>query len=110
VVALTTEGAGGNSVFIDHGGDYVSEYHHFQEFRTSEGELVERGDVIGEIGSTGASTGPHLHFEIVKDGANLFIPGLEGDEVVQGERIPLGETVSGGSAARGDRTALGEEQ
>jgi len=91
VIALTTEGAGGNSVFIDHGGGHVSEHHHFQSFRTEEGAVVEQGEIIGEIGSTGASTGPHLHFEIVEDGENLYIPGQEGEEITQGDPIPLGE-------------------
>ncbi|MBR1508432.1 MAG: peptidoglycan DD-metalloendopeptidase family protein [Eubacterium sp.] len=60
--------ARGNYVKIDHGGGYATIYQHLSGFNCSEGDIVNAGDVIGFVGSTGHSTGPHLHFEIIVDG------------------------------------------
>ena len=54
----------GNCVEIDHGNGLATRYAHMSGFRTVLGKLVQPGDVIGLIGSTGRSTGPHLHFEV----------------------------------------------
>jgi murein DD-endopeptidase MepM/ murein hydrolase activator NlpD len=54
----------GNLVIIDHNIDYVTVYAHLSEVLVKEGEIVGQGDTIGRVGSTGNSTGPHLHFEI----------------------------------------------
>lgn len=51
-------------VSIEHGDDYQTRYAHMSGIAVSAGEYVRRGDVIGYIGSTGRSTGPHLHYEI----------------------------------------------
>jgi hypothetical protein len=61
----------GNLVVIDHGNGWSTFYGHLQEIYYDCGEIVRQGDVIGELGSTGNSTGPHLHFEIHKDGRSL---------------------------------------
>lgn len=58
----------GNYVVIDHGGGYSTLYGHASRLNVSKGQTVSRGDVIAYVGSTGYSTGPHLHFEIIKDG------------------------------------------
>jgi len=54
----------GNCVEIDHGNGLVTRYAHMSAFRTTVGKQVVPGEQIGQIGSTGRSTGPHLHFEV----------------------------------------------
>ena len=51
-------------VIIDHNIDYVTLYGHLSEVLVQEGQVVAQGELIGKVGSTGNSTGPHLHFEI----------------------------------------------
>lgn len=54
----------GNTVEIDHGYDYRTLYGHMRDFEVRRGQKVKRGDLIGFVGNTGRSTGPHLHYEI----------------------------------------------
>jgi murein DD-endopeptidase MepM/ murein hydrolase activator NlpD len=54
----------GNCVEIDHGNGLMTRYAHMSGFRAEVGQAVKAGDVLGAIGSTGRSTGPHLHFEV----------------------------------------------
>ncbi|MEA1961549.1 MAG: peptidoglycan DD-metalloendopeptidase family protein [Bacillota bacterium] len=58
----------GKTVLIDHGYGLVSKYGHNSSLLVSEGDTVEKGEVIAKMGSTGLSTGPHLHFTIMKNG------------------------------------------
>lgn len=58
----------GNVVEISHGNGLVTRYAHMSAFHARPGQTVEAGDIIGAIGSTGRSTGPHLHFEVLIDG------------------------------------------
>ena len=58
------KGGYGNSIMIDHGGGMVTVYAHQSKFAVSNGQKVTVGQVIGYVGSTGVSTGPHLHFEV----------------------------------------------
>ena len=61
----------GNHVRIDHGNGYVSLYAHLSRYNVHKGQKVKRGDIVGFVGSTGRSTGPHLHYEIFKDGERI---------------------------------------
>ncbi len=58
----------GNRIFIDHGNGFITVYAHLSRIDVTVGQTVNRGNVIGLIGSTGRSTGPHLHFEIRASG------------------------------------------
>ena len=60
--------ARGNYVMVNHGGGFVTVYQHLSGFNCSVGQAVSQGDCIGFVGSTGYSTGPHLHFEVVING------------------------------------------
>jgi len=58
----------GYHVMIDHGGNFATLYAHCSKILVYEGQEVGAGDVIAEVGSTGRSTGNHLHFEIIING------------------------------------------
>lgn len=64
VVTAEYHPAYGNMIEIDHGGDLLTRYAHASKLAAKPGQLVKRGDKIAEVGSTGRSTGSHLHFEV----------------------------------------------
>jgi murein DD-endopeptidase MepM/ murein hydrolase activator NlpD len=68
VVHAGLAGGYGNMVEIDHGNGLATRYAHMSEVLVGEGEAVDKGAVLGRLGSTGRSTGPHLHYEVRVDG------------------------------------------
>lgn len=65
------EGAYGNSVVVSHANGYSTRYGHLSSVAVRSGQRVEAGDTIGRSGNTGRSTGPHLHFELMKNGQRI---------------------------------------
>lgn len=75
----------GNNVIINHGFGYSTLYAHMSRFAVRPGQKIKRGDVIGYVGSTGSSTGPHVHYEVIKNGKkidpiNFFFNDLTAEE------------------------------
>ncbi len=88
VVAQDVHPAYGNVLEIDHGNGLVTRYAHVSRFVAHKGDLVRRGQKIAEVGSSGRSTGPHLHFEVLVGGIpqnpqKFLTPG----SVPQGQRL-----------------------
>lgn len=61
----------GNLLSIRHNGTYATNYAHLSKFAVKKGQKVKQGQVVGYVGSTGFSTGPHLHYEMVKNGVKI---------------------------------------
>ena len=61
----------GQYVRVDHGGGYVTIYAHLSSIKSRAGDQVSSGTVLGGCGSTGSSTGNHLHFEIIINGVKV---------------------------------------
>ena len=68
VVQLSYHYMNGNYIVINHNNGYYTMYAHLSGFNTTNGSIVEKGQVIGYVGSTGYSTGPHLHFGVAQGG------------------------------------------
>ncbi len=64
-------GGYGNLVVVDHGNGFVTKYGHMNKIYVKKGQYVDVEDVLGEVGSTGRSTGPHLHYEVLFQGHNV---------------------------------------
>jgi len=74
VVSLAENGNGyGNHVIVNHGFGYSSLYAHMSRIKARRGQKIKRGELLGFIGSTGTSTAPHLHYEVIK-GKNKVNP------------------------------------
>ena len=80
VVLAEWYGGYGNCIMIEHGNGYKTLYGHLSYIGVREGQYVNQGDTIGQVGSTGNSTGPHLHFEVYANGNRIdpeqFYSGL----------------------------------
>ena len=82
---VNSRGGYGKHLIIDHGFGYQTLYAHLSNTEVRRGQKVKRGDVIGKVGNTGKSTGPHLHYEVIKDGrkvnpANFYFNDLTPEE------------------------------
>lgn len=71
VLAIRSKWGYGRHVVIDHGNGYKTLYAHLNRIYVQKGQVVAQGQAIGQMGSTGRSTGTHLHFEIIKNGTKL---------------------------------------
>lgn len=79
------QGGYGNTVIVNHGGNHSTVYAHLSKIQVRQGQAVSKGQVIGLVGSTGWSTGPHLHFEFRVNGAHT-----DPDKVIQqAQSVPL---------------------
>jgi len=78
--ARWNDGGYGYAVQVAHPGGSSSFYGHLSKILVKEGQQIEPGTVIGNTGSTGRSTGPHVHFEIRRGGGGISIPNNEGDK------------------------------
>ena len=75
----------GNLIQVDHGFGYVTWYAHLSKYKVRPGQKVVRGEVIGEVGNTGKSTGPHLHYEVhvkgkVQNPVNYYLMDFSPDD------------------------------
>lgn len=95
-------GGYGNAVKIDHGNGVESLYGHMSAVGVAPGQQVTAGQVIGNVGSTGISTGPHLHLSMYKDGE-----AIDPLPYVQGAPIMAGNTLAGALMAEYNRRKFG---
>ncbi|MCB2048338.1 MAG: M23 family metallopeptidase [Novosphingobium sp.] len=73
-------------VAIEHGGQLQTRYAHMSRLNVAEGQRVSKGDVIGYVGTTGRSTGPHLHYEVRVDGEAVNpVPYMNGGQIAHAE-------------------------
>ena len=85
VVTSRFDNAAGNFVRLDHGQNVHTRYLHLNSLSVVAGQRVKKGDIIGTYGSTGQSTGPHLHFEVRRGG----MPGVAEDPLPYLKGQPL---------------------
>ena len=68
VIKAGWNGGYGRMVEVDHGNGFATRYGHLSEIVVNEGQKLAAGDIIGKVGSSGRSTGPHLHYEVRHNG------------------------------------------
>jgi murein DD-endopeptidase MepM/ murein hydrolase activator NlpD len=75
-------GGYGLYVQLEHGNDLETRYGHMSRLNVAEGQTVHKGDILGYVGTTGNSTGPHLHYEVRVDGVAVNpVPYMQSDRV-----------------------------
>lgn len=85
----------GRAVYIDHGNGLVTRYAHLSSIKVQTGQQVKQGHVIGLVGNTGGSTGPHLHFEILHNGNRLNPKNFMSELGTRDTRIKGGQPSKG---------------
>lgn len=80
-------GGYGNYVYIVHENGYVTEYGHVSKFTVENGEEVTRGQPIAEMGNSGSSTGPHLHFTVERNNEPQPVPGEKSQSITGGKAV-----------------------
>ncbi|PXW94594.1 murein DD-endopeptidase MepM/ murein hydrolase activator NlpD [Sphaerotilus hippei] len=105
VVAAEWDGAYGQALMIDHGNGLVTRYAHTSAILVKPGELVRRGQRVAQVGSTGRSTGSHLHFEVLLGGvpqnpARFLARGERLDDTPATARADAAPARAGGQRAR----------
>ena len=68
VIVAERDGRYGRTVVIDHGGGFRTRYAHLKKIETSAGRRVKRGELVGRVGKSGNASGPHLHYEVLRNG------------------------------------------
>lgn len=102
VVTQEYNAAYGNMVEIDHGNQLITRYAHASKVLVKKGDLIKRGQKIAEVGTTGRSTGPHLHFEVlVQD-----VPQDPQKFLNAGQKVPHVAALSGATDGRIDADPL----
>ena len=102
-------------VAIEHGGSLETRYGHMSRLNVAAGQLVHKGDVIGYIGTTGRSTGPHLHYEVRIAGEAVNpVPYLQGEGTGQmpvgvTQLADAGQTADAGLAADAGQSEAGDD-
>ena len=96
VVAQEVHPAYGNMVEIDHGNNLITRYAHASKLWVKKGDLVKRGQKIAEVGTTGRSTGPHLHFEVMVEG----VPQDPQKFLAAGRDLPVAQAAQAARTAR----------
>jgi len=90
VVTQTYHSEYGQMIEIDHGNDLITRYAHASKVFVHKGDLIKRGQRIAEVGTTGRSTGPHLHFELLVQGVpqdpNRFLRAGSGASTTLADR------------------------
>ena len=95
VVFSGKDGGYGNCIFIDHGNGVETRYAHHRLNFVHEGDIVQRGQKIAEVGTTGHSTGPHLHFELRLNGESQNpLPVLNDVEEIPAEMVALNQVIA----------------
>jgi murein DD-endopeptidase MepM/ murein hydrolase activator NlpD len=96
VVTQEYHAAYGNMVEIDHGNDLITRYAHASRVFVKKGDLIKRGQKVAEVGSTGRSTGPHLHFEVLVQG----VPQDPQKFLTAGRNLPTQQMAKTGTPTR----------